>query len=80
MSLSFFLISSLRVNLVSSVLWALPQLKFPLAHAEEGKLIISGSSTMAPLVSESANALRPFIQVIGWMFKPEVPLAGLLTQ
>lgn len=52
MPLSSFPIFALRVILVSHVLWALPLWDYPIARAEGERLIITGSSTMAPLVAE----------------------------
>ena len=60
-----FFIFTLRIILVSHILWALPW-EYPNARAEGERLIITGSSTMAPLVSEIGKrfeTLHPGIRV-----------------
>ncbi|HNP60684.1 MAG TPA: phosphate ABC transporter substrate-binding protein [Nitrospirales bacterium] len=52
MVFSSFFIFVLRVILISHFLWTFPPWEYPIARAEDTRLIISGSSTMAPLVSE----------------------------
>ncbi len=52
MPFSSFFIFALRVILVSHILWAFPPWEYLSARAEGTRLIITGSSTMAPLVSE----------------------------